>query len=56
VKIEEFFLSSKVDPFHAPHAKYATNPRTLNNVEPTQYPMMLLAQRLEKMTIEFLQN
>jgi hypothetical protein len=55
-KIEENLLASKVDPFHAPHAKAETKPRTLNNVEPTQDPVTLLAQRLDQMTTEFLQT
>jgi hypothetical protein len=54
--IEENILVSKVDPCHAPRANAKTKPRTLNNVEPTQDPVILLSQRLDQMTIEFLQS
>jgi hypothetical protein len=47
-------LDSKVEPFCAPHAKAKTEHTTMNNVEPIQDPMTLLAQRLDQMTIEIL--
>jgi hypothetical protein len=34
--IEENFLASKVEPFHSPHAKFETKPRTMNNFQPIQ--------------------
>jgi len=49
-------LASKVDDFHSPHDGVEWNPRTINDVEPTEDPMTLLAQRLEQMTSKFFQT
>jgi len=54
--IEKNLLACKVEPFHIPHAKAETKPKTMNNVEPTQDSVMLLAQKLEQLINEVLQN
>jgi hypothetical protein len=54
-KIEENLSVSKVEPFHAPHAKAKTKPRTLSNVEPTQDPMTLLNRNIKQLSIKIQQ-
>jgi hypothetical protein len=55
-KIEENILVSKLELFHAPPAKAMTKTRTLHNDEPVQDSVKLLAQRLEKIVIDFSHN
>jgi hypothetical protein len=49
-------LASKVEPFSAPHAREETKPRDMNNVDPSQDPIMSLAQKFDKVTIEIMQT
>jgi hypothetical protein len=41
--IEDNFFTSKVEPFYAPHDKFETKPRTMNNFHPIQDVVTLLA-------------
>jgi len=41
-------LASKVEPFSAPHGKAENKPRDMNNVNPTQDPIMAIAQNFDK--------
>jgi hypothetical protein len=55
-KIEENILAYKVEPFHAPHDKAKTKPRTMNSVEPIQDLVTLLAKNFDQVTTKILQT